>query len=247
MYELMKDLLLDLFRAPKGPPDPPAGTEASIATFRASTQYLIYQYLMLMAGMFVLSVLFGFIGIAILMNEASLGILLSLILVILWIAIGIGSYSLIRLEYDMRYYIVSDRSLRIRTGVWNIVEQTLTFANIQNIQVEQGPIERLLGISRVVVETAGGGSISTPNGGHTTNYHRATLSGLENAESIRDLIMTYLKKIPHFVGLGEPDDRHASASASGRGFSPQDAEALREILFEIKSLRSILVHPQANE
>ncbi|MEW6235281.1 MAG: PH domain-containing protein [Candidatus Omnitrophota bacterium] len=246
MYESMKDLLLDLFRAPKGPPDPPAGTHASIAVFRASPQYLTYQYLILLVGMFLLSVFFGFAGIAFLMKEASLGILLCLILVILWSAIGVGGYFLIRLEYDMRYYIVSDRSLRIRTGVWNIMEQTLTFANIQNIQVQQGPLERVLGISRVVVETAGGGSVAAPNGGQTTNYHRASLSGLENAESIRDLILSYLKKLPHSTGLGEPDDRQAPVSAAGRGFTPQDAEALREILSEVKILRSTLLRPPAN-
>ncbi len=245
MYESIKDLLLDLFQAPKEPPDPPKGTHASITTFRASPQYLNYQYLMLFLVLFVLAVAFTIAGGITLQNNTRLGAILCTALALLWGVIGIGSYFLIRIEYEMRYYIVSDRSLRIRKGVWNILEQTLTFANIQNIKLEQGPIERMLGISRLVVETAGGGGVSAQNQENASshNYHRAVMSGLDNAIEIRDLILNYLRKLPYTSGLGEsPGDGFFATGTTSRpkGFAPRDIQVLQEILQEVRELRTIM-------
>ena len=41
--------------------------------------------------------------------------------------------------------------------VVKVREMTVTFANIQNAPVNQGPIQRALGIADLQVETAGGG------------------------------------------------------------------------------------------
>src|SRR3954469_5686067 len=66
------------------------------------------------------------------------------------------TYFLQRLNYEMRWYIVTDRSLRIRIGVVWVQEITMTFANIQAIRVNANPIERLLGLANVEVRSAGG-------------------------------------------------------------------------------------------
>ena len=63
-----------------------------------------------------------------------------------------------KLDYDYHHYVITDRSLRIRAGVWHVHEMTMTFANVQNISIRQGPLQRLLGIADLVVQTAGGGS-----------------------------------------------------------------------------------------
>jgi hypothetical protein len=60
-----------------------------------------------------------------------------------------------RLNYEMRWYIVTDRSLRLREGIFGVREMTLTFANVQNIAIRQGPLQRALGLADVVVRTAG--------------------------------------------------------------------------------------------
>jgi putative membrane protein len=66
--------------------------------------------------------------------------------------------ALVRLDFEKRWYLVTNRSLRVREGVVRQREMTITFANIQNISVSQGPIQRLLGIADLRVDTAGGGS-----------------------------------------------------------------------------------------
>ena len=40
IYEAFKDQLLTLLKAPRRPPDPPAGSESSIQTFRADPNFL---------------------------------------------------------------------------------------------------------------------------------------------------------------------------------------------------------------
>ena len=62
-----------------------------------------------------------------------------------------------RLDYEQRWYVVTDRSLRLRTGVWSVREMTMSFANLQQITVTQGPLQRLLGLADVRFQSAGGG------------------------------------------------------------------------------------------
>ncbi len=39
------------------------------------------------------------------------------------------TYALIRLDYEQRWYLVTDRSLRIRAGIWKVREMTLRDCN----------------------------------------------------------------------------------------------------------------------
>ena len=50
-----------------------------------------------------------------------------------------------RLNYVLRWYMVTDRSLRIRSGVFNMQELTMTFSNIQEDSCNRrGPLQKLL-------------------------------------------------------------------------------------------------------
>ena len=61
------------------------------------------------------------------------------------------------LRYDTTWYVLTNRSLRIRRGIWMIHETTITYENVQNVSVNQGPLQRIFGIADVLVQTAGGG------------------------------------------------------------------------------------------
>jgi uncharacterized membrane protein YdbT with pleckstrin-like domain len=138
-------------------------------------------------------------------------------------------YATTRLNYDMRWYVITDRSLLIREGIWIVREITLTFANAQNVRVTQGPLERLFGFSNVEVDTAGGGGDRGPHGEQSTRPHRAALRGLENPGAARDAILEHLRR-HRTAGLGDPDD-HAGVHA---GLTPS---LLDEILQEARNLR----------
>ena len=143
-----------------------------------------------------------------------------------------------RLDYEMRWYIVTDRSMRLREGIFGVREMTFTFANVQNIAIRQGPLQRLLGIADVVVRTAGGGGGAEHGPGEQHSgrpMHVGTLRAVDNAEQVRDLILERLRQLRD-AGLGDPDDRHHRESASESGVAALRAAA-RELLEEARAMR----------
>ena len=87
----------------------------------------------------------------------------SAVFTLLWVLKGISlvtyliqlpvTYFLLRLDYEQRWYMVTDRSLRLRSGVWSVRELTMSFANLQQITVSQGPLQRYLGLADVCVRS----------------------------------------------------------------------------------------------
>lgn len=152
------------------------------------------------------------------------------------------TYALRRLEFDQRWYLVTDRSLRLRDGVWKLREVTMSFANLQQITVSQGPLQRLLGLSDVRVQSAGGGAPApgTPEGTGANPTHLAVFREVDNAEEIRDLIAERLRQFRE-SGLGDPDELHRTPQGSAQGPGTETALAsAREVLAEAKALRRAL-------
>jgi hypothetical protein len=150
--------------------------------------------------------------------------------------------AVLRLDFELRWYIVTDRSLRIRSGIWKLQEMTMSFANIQQVSVTQGPIQRLLKISDVQVQSAGGGgSEGGSHGGHGESLHTGIFHGVDNAQEIRDLVLERLRQF-RATGLGDPDDAHempAAAAAVGTATHPA-LGAAKELLAEARALRAAL-------
>ncbi|HYO78973.1 MAG TPA: PH domain-containing protein [Thermoanaerobaculia bacterium] len=141
---------------------------------------------------------------------------------------------LVRLDFDLRWYMLSDRAIRIREGITTIREKTIALANIQNIEVKQGPLQRFLGIADVEVKTAGGGgSASDSQKGHVGEpMHVAYFRGVDNANEIRDLLREGVRRQKD-AGLGDPDEVHITPAAP-----PDVSDAVRELLAEARALRN---------
>jgi hypothetical protein len=153
------------------------------------------------------------------------------------------TYAMVRLDYELRWYIVTDRSLRIREGINRVREMTMTFANIQNVTIRQGPVQRLLGIADLRVRSAGGGSDESegePSSGadEKTSMHVGYFRGVDNAQEIREVVFDRLKSL-RSAGLGDPDDSAGSETLA----SDEDAmvlpalDAARALLAEARELR----------
>ncbi len=162
------------------------------------------------------------------------------------------TYAVRRLDFEMRWYVVTDRSLRIRTGVWSIQESTMSFANLQQVEVSQGPLQRLLGLADVKVQSAGGSSGHNPHGKPQDDLHTGHFHGVDNAQEIRDLIQARLRRFRE-SGLGDPEEmRHAAQAAAAEQraaavaaapVAPGDDDVLaaaRELAAEAKALRVAL-------
>ena len=219
MYERLKSTLLWLLKVPPEPHDP-MGDVHSLRVFRAAPGYLHYITIGWLITQLAILLSGGLIFIPLLVASAASGFASVVVIVLAVFAAavfivqaGITFFSL-RLNYEMRWYKVTDRSLRIRAGIWNLHEMTMTFANVQNITISQGPLERLFGISDVKVDTAGGGKDSGPPGqAGGSNLHVATFRGVDNPEAIRDLMLQRLRLLRD-AGIGDPDDAsHAKTGA----------------------------------
>ena len=149
------------------------------------------------------------------------------------------TFAILRLDYELRWYIVTDRAARLREGIVTLKEMTLTLANVQDIRLQQGPLQRLLGLADVELRTAGGSEApagAPGHGGHASeNLHLARFRGVSNAEEIRDLVIDRMKKA-RGAGLGDPDDPVAEAGPVADGLEA----AARALAAESARLRAAL-------
>jgi membrane protein YdbS with pleckstrin-like domain len=249
----LKRLMLRLLKVP---PEPhlPAGTADTARVFRASKRYLQLKILNWGVGQILtfiglVAALIGlhFIGtgsIEFLSDVPHRPIILR---VLGWFeVVGVIGFLVqlplslvpVILDWEMRWYIVTDRSLRIREGVWKVSEMTLTFANVQEVSIRQGPIERLFGISNLRVRTAGGGGRINPQDPQSEEKsgHIGYFRGVDNAPAIRDLILERLKQLRD-AGLGDPDQPQTAIEVDEAAPSPGIADAARDLLIEARALR----------
>ncbi|HWH70452.1 MAG TPA: PH domain-containing protein [Candidatus Sulfotelmatobacter sp.] len=243
MYKSFRPACERLLRIPHDPAPPP-GDESSTRIFRAAPNY--YRYLLLLWALKALGTLFVLLVsvlIPLLLGTFSLvkhghkwGLLLSVVLLLVLavdVVVQLFLLAVIRLEYDKRWYVVTDRSLRIREGVLTVREMTVNFANIQNISTSQGPIQRVLGIADLRVDTAGGGGGSTDAQHTTENLHTAWFRGIDNASEVRELILQRLHQLKD-SGLGDHEEQPARAVTDR---SSSLIQALREVHAETQNLR----------
>lgn len=173
-------------------------------------------------------------------------VLIEVVGVLIFIVQALTTYAALRLDYELRWYMVTDRSLRIRNGVWRVQEITMSFANLQQVELSQGPIQRLLGIADVKVESAGGGGAANPRHHHQIgdSMHTGFFHGVENATEVRDLILERLRRFRE-TGLGDPDElTQTEIFPMHHGGSAADTvAAARELLAETKSWRAALSAP----
>jgi len=151
------------------------------------------------------------------------------------------TYAMARLDYELRWYIVTDRSLRIRAGLTSVQEITMSFANVQQVIVSQGPLQRLLGIADVRVQSAGGGGGEHENGGDDL-LHTGVFHGVDNAPEIRDLILDRLRLFRQ-AGLGDPDDvlpAFGAVATESRPIMAAAVTAAQELLQEARALRGVI-------
>lgn len=235
MYQPLRDACLRLLKAPSEPPEIPAGSHASVEIHRASPRFLTYRLLGIAFGVGLAGVAFGIALVVAILEEELATLLIVLLGAPLLLLVGLLGTFLVRIDYDLRYYVVTDRSLRVRQGAWTVREMTITYANVQNLRVEQGPLERLFGIWNVRVDTAGGGA-SQAQAGHGTRAHHVVLAGIENAHAVRDRLVEHLRARPAGTGLGDPDDpgRHEPAAPV---VAPELLAALREVRDAAAGLR----------
>jgi uncharacterized membrane protein YdbT with pleckstrin-like domain len=232
--------VLELLAVPTAP-EPPDGSPESIRVFHAGRNYYLWSVLVWAAAS--AAVFAGLIAVSAVIStrvpmtsgwvRGSWIVLLSVVWTIFFVTLIVTLVAR-RLNYRLRWYIVTDRSLRIRSGVFRVDELTMTYGNIQEIRVTAGPLQHLLGLADVEVQAAGGGGEKKDRSGHVGHFE-----GVSNAAAIRDLIVERLR---HYrdSGLGDAPVRAAVDD-------PSAIAAARALLDEASALRRLLVADQVAE
>lgn len=249
MLKALRTPLLEWLRVPPEP-SPPSGAVGSLRVFRAAPNFWRLQ--LFLWGFRQISTLVGLIvALTLLRSDWAVRLFSAFphvrayepVILVLEILGLLGflaqlpvSFLIARLDYELRWYLVTDRSLRLRRGIWTVEELTMTFANIQELSIQQNPWQRFLGIADLKVRSAGGGA--SLKEGHTgEETHVAYFHGVDNAAEIRDLIQEHLRR-QRDTGLGDPEALEALPELISPGSSDAVAAA-REVLAEVRALRAV--------
>ena len=231
-----RDAVVRLMRVPPRPAPPP-GSKPRV--FRAAPNFYYFKLITWFAG-HVIAILVLVPPILALSTMGTRTLPLAVILIFWFLAIAGGialvlrltlGYLIVRLDYEMRWYMISDRAIRIREGIISVREKTIALANIQNTTVKQGPLQRILGIADVEVRTAGGGAGSGSEHGKGGQIgepmHIGYFRGVANAAEIRDIILAGVRR-HRDTGLGDPDEGRQEVDPAERLLS--ETRALKEML-----------------
>ena len=149
-------ILVRWLRLPEKPPELPGDGHEQVDVFLPAPAYLSYLRCEALLTALVIAAVAAVSGaIMLLAGEVGGG----------WVALGAapvvalvgGLLALLaRLRFRTMWYALGERSLRARHGLWTIHEVTITYENVQNVDVSQGPLMRLFGIWKLDIQTAGG-------------------------------------------------------------------------------------------
>lgn len=228
VYQGVWSVLAQLFRVPREAPDLPYHDAAAVEKLRPSEAFLRYLKFQFWIVLALIDVAILIAWVVIMFVSPIAGILLSIPALVIAVVPDIIAYIAIHLRFDSTWYVLTDRSMRIRRGIWIIHETTITFENVQNVVVQQGPLQRWFGIADVVVQTAGGGGGGHGKGdSHAGGAHVGLLEGLADAPRVRDLILARIRRA-RSTGLG--DEFHAAAAEPrSSAWTPEHLEVLRGV------------------
>jgi uncharacterized membrane protein YdbT with pleckstrin-like domain len=220
-------------------PQPPEGSPESIQVFHPGRNY--YTFCLVIWFVSHLLILMALLAVHVLVSKSFPSVpewakitwrSIEVLAALAFAASVVFTFLSQRLKYALCWYIVTDRSLRIRRGVLSVQELTMTFSNIQEIRVTAGPLQNLLRIADVEVQSAGGGSEKGSEG------HIGRFKGVSNANAIRDLMVERLRQYRD-SGLGEPAPHNVPASDHA-------IDAARAVLAAARALREQLASSTPN-
>jgi membrane protein YdbS with pleckstrin-like domain len=147
------------------------------------------------------------------MIVASCGLIIFLFLAVIWI----------QLYYKSMTYKLTPIEMEWRRGIWFMSKGIVLYNRITNIDIKQGPFQRLLGIASLMILTAG--SSAPSRRGHA----EIKIEGIKQHEEMRELIMEFVRN-QKSVGVAGTFQEEMPTNAS--------------MLEELKKIREILEQSQ---
>lgn len=140
------------------------------------------------------------------------------------------------IRYSTLRYTFTDEGISMRWGRLFRREVILNYARIQDIHLRSNVVERWLGLSRILVQTASGGSGA-----------EMTIEGLKEYEAIRDFLYSRMRGVSDDGAARQAADGGMTAGAGGGGGAGgatddvrELAAALRDVAAELRATREAL-------
>ena len=111
---------------------------------------------------------------------------ISITVTVILLAIFLPTLYWIPKYYRTMVYMLTDREIVWRRGVWFRNTGIVPYNRITNVDIIQGPISRGLGIAALKVQTAG---YSAPSG----RTSEIKIEGMKNFEQLRETIMGFVR------------------------------------------------------
>jgi membrane protein YdbS with pleckstrin-like domain len=152
-------------------------------------------------------------GLEPIINAAFLGVILVVvILFLIWT----------KLYYESMWYELLEDEVRWKRGVWFRATGIVPYNRITNIDLKQGPVMRILGISTVSLQTAGYSGAAVPE---------IRIEGIIHAEELREQIRNLVRgRLKSDDGTGTGSDGHDDKKT---GYD-------QEILMELQRIRELI-------
>jgi len=125
----------------------------------------------------------------------------------------------IPLYYDTMVYRLTDTEITWRRGVWFRQTGIVPYNRITNIDIMQGPLQRMLSISTLRIQTAGYSAQSMARA-------EISLQGIQDAEALREMILDFVRG-----SLPVATESREGIPAGG---------TMASLLSEVKAIRGIL-------
>src|SRR5437868_4481078 len=126
-------------------------------------------------------------------------------------------------RYHTMRYKFSDDGISMRWGILFRREIIVNYSRVQDIHLKSNIVERWLGLSRILVQTASGNASA-----------ELTIEGIKEFELLRDFLYSRMRGVK---------DHHADASAGAQSLAAHGASSdeltavLREAVDELRAIR----------
>ncbi|NOX97718.1 MAG: PH domain-containing protein [Nitrospirae bacterium] len=125
--------------------------------------------------------------------------------------------------YKSLEYIIDSDSVKMRQGVFWRKRVTVPYAKITNIDVTQGPVQRMFNIGTIHIQTAGAGG---PQGAHA----ELKLVGVRDLDGLKDAIMERVRGYT----ISRPEETRKEIAEES------DSKIFKHILKELTAIREVL-------
>jgi len=125
-------------------------------------------------------------------------------------------------------YEINDREIIVYSGVLTKYIKHVPFRTVTNLQVRRGPLDRMLGLGSLDIQTAGASGTSIPE---------ERLVGLDNVQVVYEYIANELRRFQFGMSPTQADQDTQVSLGTAPNY---DQELLRTILEELRAIRSRL-------